>query len=110
MRNYPLMAVAKTPQLRAGHEEYAPALQPSAGIPQPVSLPDWRLQTDNGIISPTPDKTEVIKTAAKTLSDEELVVEEARPMGIEQTYDIYGADRCGRRCRFRNGTLYGGYP
>ena len=45
--------------------------------------------TDNGILAPSPDTAEVIKTAAKALSDAGATVEEARPEGIENTYDIF---------------------
>ena len=45
--------------------------------------------TDNGVLAPSPETAEVIKTAAKVLSDAGASVEEARPDGIENTYDIF---------------------
>jgi amidase len=52
--------------------------------------------TDNGVRSPTPETVEVVKSAAKALSDHGLAVEEARPEGIENNFDIWmrlvGAD------------------
>jgi amidase len=66
-------------------------------IPMPLGNPDdvdlSRLKvsfhTDNGVVTPTPETAEVIKAAAKSLADQGLIVEEARPTGIEQTYDIF---------------------
>jgi amidase len=66
-------------------------------IPMPLGDPDdvdlkslkVAFHTDNGIVSPTPETAAVIKAAAKSLADEGLIVEEARPTGIEQTYDIF---------------------
>jgi amidase len=52
--------------------------------------------TDNGVRSPTPETVEAVKSAAKALSDAGLVVEEARPDGIEENFDMWiklmGAD------------------
>ena len=52
--------------------------------------------TDNGVRSPTPETAEVVRSAAKALSDAGLSVEEARPTGIEENFDIWmklmGAD------------------
>jgi amidase len=52
--------------------------------------------TDNGVRSPTPETAAVIRSAAKVLSDAGLEVEEARPEGIEECFDIWmklmGAD------------------
>jgi amidase len=66
-------------------------------IPMPLGNPDdvdlkslkVSFHTDNGIVSPTPETADVIKAAAKSLADEGLIVEEARPTGIEQTYDLF---------------------
>ncbi len=59
--------------------------------PRAVHLKGLRVafHTDNGIQSPTPETVEVVKTAAKALSDAGLVVEEARPQGIEQSFEIF---------------------
>ena len=52
--------------------------------------------TDNGVRSPTPETAEAVRSAAKALSDACLSVEEARPVGIEENFDIWmklmGAD------------------
>jgi amidase len=52
--------------------------------------------TDNGIITPIPEIVDTVSKAAKALSDMGLNVEENRPPGIEQTFDIFmgfmGAD------------------
>lgn len=73
-------------------------------IPMPLDDPknvdvkslNVSFHTDNGIISPTPEIVETVKMAAKTLSDSGLNVEEGRPTGIEQAFDIFmgflGAD------------------
>jgi amidase len=45
--------------------------------------------TDNGIMSPTRETVEVVKTAARSLSDAGLRVDEVRPPGIEQTFDLF---------------------
>jgi len=61
------------------------------GNPDDVELKNLKISfhTDNGIASPTPETADVIKAAAKSLADEGLIVEEARPTGIEQTYDLF---------------------
>lgn len=61
------------------------------GNPNDVDLKSLKVSfhTDNGVVSPTPETSEVIKAAAKSLADQGLIVEEARPPGIEQTYDIF---------------------
>jgi amidase len=45
--------------------------------------------TDNGILSPSPETAATVQAAAKVLSDTGLVVEEARPAGIEQSFDLF---------------------
>jgi len=45
--------------------------------------------TDNGIITPTPEIIDTVLKAAKTLSDMGVNVEENRPPGIEQAFDIF---------------------
>jgi amidase len=61
------------------------------GDPKDVDLKSLKVSfhTDNGIISPTLETVEAVRAAAKSLSDEGLAVEEVRPPGIEQTYDIF---------------------
>jgi len=52
--------------------------------------------TDNGILAPTQDTVAVINKAATILVNEGMMVEEARPRGIEQSYEtvlaLWGAD------------------
>jgi amidase len=52
--------------------------------------------TDNGIVSPTRETVRVIEKTVESLSDAGLKVEETRPEGVEQSYDIiiglFGAD------------------
>ncbi|MFC1910582.1 amidase [Chloroflexota bacterium] len=69
-----------------------PVLVPmSLGDPDKVDLKKLRVAfyTDNGIVSPTPETTEVVRETAKILSDIVMAVEENCPEGIEQTYDIW---------------------
>ncbi len=63
----------------------------SLGDPASVSLERLRIAfyTDNGILSPTPETGEAVKRAARLLSDAGADVVEARPAGIEQTYEIW---------------------
>jgi amidase len=58
--------------------------------PRTVDLKSLRVafHTDNGIISPTPETAQVVRTMATALSQMGMVVEEARPYGIEQSYEI----------------------
>jgi amidase len=43
---------------------------------------------DNGIVSPTPATVETVQRAARSLADAGMAVEEARPGGIEQSYEL----------------------
>jgi amidase len=68
-----------------------PFLVPIAlGDPAIVTLNSLRVAfyTDNGILSPTPETAEVVKKAVEVVSKVVARVEEDRPRGIEQTYDI----------------------
>jgi amidase len=58
--------------------------------PAGVRLQDLRVSfhTDNGILSPTPAISEVVTAAASVLSDAGARIEEARPTGIESSYDV----------------------
>jgi amidase len=57
--------------------------------PANVKLQDLRVSfhTDNGIQSPTPAISQVVTAAASVLSDAGARIEEARPSGIELSYD-----------------------
>jgi len=82
----------------AGPDWIDPAIMPMPlGSPRDVDLAKLRVSfhTDNGVKTPTPETVEVIRAAAKALSDENILVEEARPDGIEETMELrllYWAD------------------
>ena len=61
--------------------------------PEKVDLKSLRVafHTDNGIMSPTPEIVQVVKKAAKVLSDADLFVQEDRPERIEQSFEIFAA-------------------
>ena len=52
--------------------------------------------TDNGIIAPTPDIAEAVRSAARALADAGATVEEARPPVLDQAFELalglFGAD------------------
>jgi amidase len=45
--------------------------------------------TDNGIVTPTSETIRTVRNAAHALADAGAVVEEARPAGIEQSYELF---------------------
>jgi len=61
------------------------------GDPKKVDLGSLRVafHADNGILSPTPETVEVVRKTVKVLSDAGVTVEEDRPEGIEQSYEIF---------------------
>jgi len=61
------------------------------GSPKDVDLAELRVSfhTDNGIKTPTTQTVEVIRAAAKSLSDQNILVEEARPDGIEESMELF---------------------
>ena len=61
------------------------------GDPGKVDIKSLRVAvfTDNGVRPPSQDTASVIMSAAKALSDAGATVEEARPEGVENTYDIF---------------------
>src|SRR5262249_40211268 len=68
-----------------------PAIVPMPlGNPGAVNLKGLRiaLHTDNGVLGPTPETVATVRTAAKALSDGGTLVEEARPEGIGQIYEL----------------------
>ena len=76
----------------AGVDWRDPVLVPMAlGDPEMVALKTLRIAfyTDNGILSPTPETAEVVKNTVELLSEVVMSVDEDRPEGIEQTYDIW---------------------
>jgi amidase len=68
------------------------------GDPSAVDLRRLRIAfyVDNGIVSPTPATQDTVRRAAASLADAGVPVDEARPSGIERTYelffDLFGAD------------------
>jgi amidase len=60
------------------------------GDPKYIDLKSLRVafHTDNGIKSPTPETVAVVQKTARLLSEGGITVEEARPQGIEQAYEI----------------------
>jgi amidase len=68
------------------------------GDPQAVQLAGLRVAfyTDDGLAAPTPETVQTVQTAAQTLAEAGLLVEEARPPGVEQSLDFFlsvgGAD------------------
>jgi amidase len=60
------------------------------GDPAQVPLPDLRIAffTDNGIVAADADTRTVVEAAAQALASVVLSVEECRPPGIEQRYDL----------------------
>jgi amidase len=59
--------------------------------PRNVELKSLRVAfyTDNGIMSPTPETIETVQNAIAVLSEAGLFVEEARPPGIEHSYELF---------------------
>jgi amidase len=85
--------------LLCGADWRDPSVVPAPlGDPSEVGLKNLRVafHTDNGIIAPTPDIAEVVRTAAGALADAGAEVEEVRPPVIEQAYEIllglFGSD------------------
>lgn len=61
------------------------------GDPSDVEIQNLRIavHTDNGILKPIAAIREAVNTAAKTLSDAGLAVEEARPRSLEQSHALF---------------------
>ncbi len=71
-----------------------PALAPVAlGDPRVVRLAGLRVAffVDNGLYSPTSEIAEAVRRAAKALAAAGCELEEVRPLGIEETLEIFGA-------------------
>ena len=66
--------------------------------PRQVELTRLRaaFYTDNGLLTPTPETSGIVRTAVHALADAGVAVEEARPTGIEHSFEIFrglfGAD------------------
>ncbi len=77
--------------LLAGPDWHDPLVPPMPlGRPGEVNLKKLRVafHTDNGVMSPTAETVNVVHRAAKALASAGAVVEEARPGGIEQSYEL----------------------
>ncbi len=75
----------------AGVDWHDPAIVPMPlGDPKTIALKGLRVafHTDNGIVSPTPETAEVVRSAVKALSDKGVSVEENRPTGIERSDEM----------------------
>ncbi|HWZ18541.1 MAG TPA: amidase [Ktedonobacteraceae bacterium] len=84
--------LALTFPILAGMDWRDPATVPMPpGEPGNVELKSLRVAfyTDNGIMSPTHETIGVVRTAVHALADVGASVEEARPAGIEQSYEIF---------------------
>jgi amidase len=76
----------------AGVDWRDPATVPTAlDDPRNVELKSLRVAfyTDNGIMTPTHETIGTVRTAVHALADAGTLVEEARPAGIEQSYEIF---------------------
>jgi amidase len=68
------------------------------GDPRAVELNQLRIAfyVNNGVVAPTPAIADAVRRAATSLADTRVAVDEARPAGIEGTYDLFfdlfGAD------------------
>jgi amidase len=78
-------------EIIAGVDWRDPAIVPMpVGDPEAVELADLRVSfhSDNGIATPTPETVEAVRRAAEAIADDALGVDELRPEGIEESYDI----------------------
>lgn len=75
----------------SGPDGVDPAIVPMPlSDPKAVALSTLKVafHTDNGILTPTPETQETVRKAAGVLSDAGAGVEEARPQGIEESFDL----------------------
>ena len=91
--------LALTLPIMAGVDWRDPAIVPAPlGDPARVGLKTLRvaMHTDNGIVAPTREIADTVRAAGAALAAAGVAVTEARPAGIEQTFDIFfglfGAD------------------
>ncbi|WP_051305549.1 amidase [Desulfogranum mediterraneum] len=77
--------------LICGPDNIDPSIVPMPlAEPGSIELGSLRVSyhTDNGILPASPETREVVRRAAAILEQERLVVEEARPAGLEQSYEL----------------------
>lgn len=77
--------------LLAGPDGIDPFIVPTPlGDPEKVAIEELRVafHTDNGILAPTTETADVIRAAARSLAQAGAHVEERRPTGIEESYEI----------------------
>ena len=75
----------------AGPDNVDPAIVPMPlGDPKTIDLSILRVgfHTDNGIRTPTPETQAVVRAAADAMSDAGSQVDESRPDGIEESFEI----------------------
>lgn len=75
----------------AGPDNIDPAIVPMPlADPRSVDIASLRVgfHTDNGISTPTTETQEAVRSAARVMADAGARVDESRPAGIEQSFDI----------------------
>ncbi len=75
----------------AGPDDIDPGIIPMAwNDPNEVNLKNLRIafHSDNGIIVPSPETEKAVRKAAALLDGEGSIVNEVRPHGIEQSYEL----------------------
>ena len=84
--------LALTLPILAGIDWRDAAIVPAPlGDPARIDLKTLRvaMHTDNGLASPTREIVDTVKAAAAVLADAGLAVTEARPAGLEQTFELF---------------------
>lgn len=73
-----------------------PLFEPQKSDRKPLRVAFY---TDNGLAAPTPETVQTVSQAAQVVAEAGAVVEEARPAGIEQSFDlmsrVFGASMSG---------------
>lgn len=75
-----------------GMDWYDPAIVPMPlGDPNSIDLKGLRVAffTDNGIESPTPETADVVRSAARVLSEEGLSVQQDSPPGVDKSRELW---------------------
>ena len=84
--------LALTLPILAGIDWHDAAVVPMPLGEQQIGLKTLRVAfyTDNGLAAPTPETVQTVQQAAQAVGDAGAVVEEARPAGIEESFDLMG--------------------